>query len=224
MELLNVVTARAIWLFDINELNPRGRSIFPELFEWLEKEYRFGKAPQSTTDMDETKGFAFSGGTFPVKQKGSVNVELKIYNDGLVANSWSSTHDTEAFLESCLRSAAEEFSLSFKPEIIRRKMYLSELNVKSIFQLGGINPMLSQLRDKLSDLVPGNSKPSFEVGGITVSPVQGMTPQLLSPFRLERKKNTSPEEHKYYSTAPLHTDDHLKLLDWFEQNVMSRPH
>ncbi len=221
MNLLNVVTARAIWLFDVNELNPSGKALFPELFGWLEKEYHFNRVPKSVTDVDETKALVFSGGTFQVKEKTVINVELKIYNDGFVANTWSSTHAAETFLEHISISGKEEFSLSYKPEIIRRKMYLSELNVESLRELIGINQKLSQLNVKVTELIPGILRPTFEVGGITLSPAQCMTPQLLSPFRLERKLNTSPDEHKYYSSAPLHTDDHLKLLDWFEENLMA---
>ncbi len=221
MELLNVGTARSVWLFDLNELNPRGKSLFPELFEWLEDEYHFEKAPKSTADVDETKAFMFSQGTFQVKEEIFVAVELKIYNDGLVANTWSSTRDTDAFLEEVLKSAATEFSLAYKPEIIRRKMYLSELNISSLRNLAGISPILAQVANKVAELVPGNLGFAFEPAGVMVSPIQGMFPTLISPFRFERKNNTSPDEHKYYSTAPLHTDDHLRLLDWFEQNLMS---
>ena len=35
MELLNVQKARSVWLFDSNDLNPRGRSIGTDLFEWI---------------------------------------------------------------------------------------------------------------------------------------------------------------------------------------------
>jgi hypothetical protein len=221
MELLNIITARAVWLFDINEINPRGKSIFPELFEWIEERYQFAKAPKSINDLDETKALTFSNGIFQVREEVFVDVELKLYNDGLIANSRSSTRDSEAFLESVSRAAADEFSLTFSSEIVRRKTYLSEMNVRSLRLLAGINPALAQLPAKISEAVPESVNPPFEVGGIVVSPVQSMSPQILSAFRLERKLNTSPEEHKYYSTAPLHTDDHLNVLDWFEQNIMS---
>jgi hypothetical protein len=220
MELLSVNSARSVWLFDISELNPRGKSLFPELFEWLKDEYHFEKSPESITDVDETKAFVFSRGTFQVKEEIFIDVELKIYNDGLVANTWSSTRETDAFLESVLKSAAEEFSLPYKPEIVRRKMYFSELNVRSLRDLAGINPLLTQFSDKIAELLPKTMRLPFEFSGVMFSPIQGIAPISISPFRFERKLNTSPDEHKYYSTAPLHTDDHLKLLEWYEQNLM----
>jgi hypothetical protein len=221
MELVSVATARAAWLFDIAELNPRGKSIFPEILEWLEEEYHFEKAPKSATDLDENKAFAFSRGKFQAGEEIFVDVELKIFTDGLVATSSSSTRDTEAFLESVLKSAAEEFSLAYKPETVRRKLYVSELNVRSSKDLAGINPKLAQVAEKISELLPQNVKLPYEIAGVMISPVQGVSNISISPFRFERKLNTSPDEHKFYSTAPLHTDEHLELLDWFEIQFMT---
>ena len=221
MELLNVITARSTWLFDLNELNPRGKTLLPELLEWLKDEYHFEKAPKSSTDVDETKALVFSQGTFQVKEEIFVNVELKVYTDGLVASTWSSTRDTDGFLGNVLSSAAEEFSLAYRPEIVRRKMYLSELHVKSFKELAGINPKLIEFAEKIRTLIPGNVRLPFEPAGVMIAPLQGFTSISIAPFRFERKNGTSPDEHKYYSVAPLHTDDHLKLLDSFEQDLMA---
>jgi len=221
MELLNVITARSAWIFDINELNPRGKSLYPDLFDWLKDAYHFQKFPSSVTDVDETKALAFSQGEVQVREEIFVAVELKIYTDGLVANTWSSTQDTDAFLDDVLKSAASEFNLAYKPEIIRRRQYLSELNVKSLKNPVGVNPVLAQFANKITELLPLGVKLSYEFAGVTFLPIQGIAPVSISPFRFERKLNTLPEEHKYYSTAPLHTGDHLKLLDWFESNLMT---
>jgi hypothetical protein len=221
MELVSVATARVAWLFDIADLNPRGKSIFPEILEWLEEEYHFEKAPKSATDLDENKAFAFSRGKFQAGEEIFVDVDLKIFTDGLVATSSSSTRDTEAFLESVLKSAAEEFSLAYKPEAVRRKLQVSELNVRSAKELIGVNPKLAQVAEKISELLPRNVKLPYEFAGVMISPVQGVSNISISPFRFERKLNTSPDEHKFYSTAPLHTDGHLELLEWFEKQFMA---
>jgi len=156
MELVNVTTARVVWLFDIVELNPRGKTIMPELLEWLGEEYHFEKSPKSSTDLDESKALTFSRGTFQAAEEMFVDIEVKIFSDGLVANSASSTRHTEAFLEDVLRSAVEEFILSFKPQIIRRKLYFSELVVRSSKDIGGINPKVTQLASKILEYLPDN--------------------------------------------------------------------
>src|SRR5260370_6959852 len=121
MELVSVATARVAWLFDIAELNPRGKSIFPEILEWLEEEYHFEKAPKSATGLDENKAFSFSRGKFQAGEEIFVDVELKIFTDGLVATSSSSTRHTEAFLDTVLMSAADAFILASKPGTVRLK-------------------------------------------------------------------------------------------------------
>src|SRR3972149_5051326 len=81
MDLLSVMRARSIWLFDMNDLNPRGKNVENELFDWLKKSYSFSKSPSSLTDLDETKGLAFTGGTFRAKEKTFLQVELRVYSD-----------------------------------------------------------------------------------------------------------------------------------------------
>src|SRR5438874_7481889 len=76
MQLLNVITARSVWLFDIAELNPRGKALFPDLFEWLKEAYDFQKVPSSLTDVDDTKAFVFSNGQYQAKEEIFVHVEL----------------------------------------------------------------------------------------------------------------------------------------------------
>ena len=39
---------------------------------------------------------------------------------------------------------------------------------------------------------------------------------MITPFLFERQENTTPSEHRYFSRAPLRTDDHFKLLEEFE--------
>ena len=123
MELLSVLTARSVWLFDLAELNPGGKSVFPELFDWLKETYNFEKAPKSVEDADPTKALVFSRGKYQAQEEIFVHVaELKLYNDGLIATTQSSTRDTDAFLDDVLKTASQEFSLSYKPEMIRRKL------------------------------------------------------------------------------------------------------
>jgi hypothetical protein len=216
MELINIATARAVWLFDIAELNPRGKTLFPELFEWLKDEYHFDAAPQTISDLDESKALAFLRGTFQIKEEIFVDVELKIFNDGLVASTCSSTHDTDAFLEDVLKSATQEFSLSYKPEMIRKKLYVSELNVRCARRIDSLNPKLSQFAARIASLIPAKPNVPYELFGLSFSPVHGVSPLVISPFRFERKNNTTPDEQRFYSTAPLHTDGHLSLLNEFE--------
>jgi len=214
MELLNVGTARAVWLFDVNELNPRGKTFLPDLLEWLKDAYKFESSPSSVTDLDkESKTWSFVRGSFQVRDEIFVDVSLKIYTDGLVADTWSSTHDSEAFLADVLKSASEEFNLAYKPETVRRKNYLSDVNVYSTMDLLTVNPKLAQFAEKISRLV----NHEFEFAGLDFWPRQFYPLNEISSFSLVRKLKTDRDEHKYFSRAPFHTDDHLHLLEEIEQ-------
>jgi hypothetical protein len=219
MQLLNVITARAVWLFDVVELNPRGKALFPDLFEWLKGAYDFQKTPSSLTDVDETKAFVCSNGQYQAKEEIFVNVDLKIYNDGLIANTQSSTRDAEHFLEDVLISASAEFNLNFRPEMIRKKLYLSEMNVSSLKNV--VNPGYERFAAKIAQATSCNGPFNFEFGGVSFWPRQTFPPLTVAAFYFERKQNTDRDQHKYFSRAPLQTDDHLQLLTEFEAELMA---
>jgi hypothetical protein len=223
MELLNVNMARSIWLLDIPELNPRGKTIMPELLEWLKDNYNFEKAPSKVTELDEsTKALTFERGTFQIKEEVFVDVALKVFNDGLVAETQSSTRNSEAFVEDILNAATKEFSLAYKPRMVRHKLYFSEIYVFSEKTLESVHPGASEFAAKITNLLPSKLGVPFQVAAFSFWPTQSMAPPIvLGPFRFERKLHTQPTEGKYYSTAPLHTDDHLRLLDEFESVFMS---
>src|SRR5277367_458828 len=139
MELLSVQRARSIWLFDAYDLNPHGKEIGTGLIDWLRSAYRFTKFPAGVTDTDETKALYYSGGQFQAKQ-GPISVELRIYDDGIVGDTRSTTEDTDSFLSDVLVSAAKEFGLPYAPEIVRKKLYVSEMTVRTQKSFATANP------------------------------------------------------------------------------------
>jgi hypothetical protein len=217
MELLNVAKARSIWLFDLNDLNPRGKHLIPELLDWLREAYAFLKFPASFEDQEaDTKALAFLHGNFQLRDEYFIEADLRIYNDGLVADTRSSTDDTDLFLKDVVESATKEFSLNYQPSLIRKRLYASELNVRCDHALNNLNPKLEKLGRKLSSLAKTNlPAPIFELSSIAfwTEPIQGAAGPS---FRLERKLNTSLSENRYYSSAPLKTDEHLQLLQDIE--------
>jgi len=213
MKLLNVMKAHSAWLFDLQDLNPRGKSIFPDLIDWLKEEYHFSKFPKSVSDLDPTtKALVFTGGEFMVEEEIFKSVDLTIYNDGLVANTLSSTKDTDAFLERVLSSASKEWSLAYTPEMIRRSLYISEVNVRLEGSLSKLSPQLVQFTSKISSAVSEDLKSPFEFSGISFGTDPFMQFPQTSGFAVERKIGAPFSENRYYSKAPLQTERHLELL------------
>ena len=130
MQLLSVGLARSVWLFDVNELNPKGRSLFPDVLIWAGEKYSFESFPKSIAEVDkEKKGYIFTRGEFQ-SDEGPVDVNLSIYTDGMVAETWASTEKSDQFLDEILRSAASKYGLAFRPETVQTKQYVSEVTVR----------------------------------------------------------------------------------------------
>jgi hypothetical protein len=219
MQLLSINTARAVWILPMSDLNPRGRNI-DGLLTWLTSKYRFEKYPASSVLEDQSKGFVFSAGSFP-RGADNIYIDLTIFNDGLVANTRSSTKDTEDFLMEAITLAAGEFHLAFRPEMIRKKLYLSELDVRLEKPLISINPRLRAFAERISSL-QGNVPPiSYDYSSIILPPDPSVQQWRPSQFQLERKLNFPTSENRYYSVAPVHTEDHLDLLRIFEDNILA---
>jgi len=207
MEILNVIKARSIWLFDINELNPSGRSLGPEFLFWLKDHYNFSKAPSSSNEVDDTKALAFLGGRFEPSTEDSVDVDFKLYNDGVIADTRRSTKVSDQFIENLLNTAAKLYKLNYGPDIVRRKLYLSEINLKSDRHLETAYAGFKEFGDKLFDVL--GRKFEFSSVAWWADPE---TPNRNAQFRFERKLGAAFSEQRYYSSAPMQTEDHLKLL------------
>lgn len=218
MRILNVAGAKSVWLFDISDLNPRGKDIIPEALEFLKDNYHFDKAPASIEQLDEkTKALKFERGRFQVKEEFYIAVGLEIYKDGFVATCNSSTRDSEKFMEDVLSFTAKEFSLPYEHGLIKAKMRTSELIVRLDLPLSNINPKLRDLAAKVTALAGYTTIPSFEVSGVGFgnNPVESWL--KVAGFMVERQEDTRYSENRFYSKAPVHTDEHEELLKEFEE-------
>jgi hypothetical protein len=219
MKLLHVSTARTIWLFTLLDLNPRGQAITQESIEKISERYKFKAPPTIATALEAQKKndpVYFAAGEFMSTSGVNVIVDLKVYNDGLLADCRSSTKDSERFLADLFSWLPTGLGLPKTEVPIRKKMYVSELQVESKNQLEMINPKLATLNKSLAAVVPKGSATSYEVSSFALAtdPKDG-TP--LINFKFERLINIPFAEHRYYSSAPVHTEDHFALLESLER-------
>lgn len=207
MILSSVAAARAIWLFDVNDLNPKGRYVYDELFPWLVKRYRFAKAPTHSRDMVDN-AWEFVDGMFSNSVNVPITVTLRVYGDGLVSETRSSTDDSEAFLADALAAAIEQLGLTFTESMVHRKMYASELNLACDKPLDAINPRMGEFLKTLSGTLGTKCE--------TTSLGFGGEPAGQAIFRFERKANVPFSQNRYWSLAPVPTSVHLALLEQLE--------
>jgi hypothetical protein len=230
VKILHVKLARSIWLFDIRDLNPEGKDLMGDLVHWIMETYGFPEGPDpdnpipnqppTTAPVQQTAQQASGGLVF--KRGHFQNVEissLAIYDDGIVVDTTSSTADGDLFAEDLLKSAADEFSLPYDTETVRKKMYLSELIVRSDLRLESLNPTLVAFAEKLSSIPVSGQSLSFGVGTVAFWS-EPNDAGLHRAFKIERQLGRSFSEHRFYSEAPFQTDAHLRLLEEFEKLVI----
>lgn len=207
MKLLSVGLARSLWLLDTNELNPGGKDLYKHLFPALIEDYKFKTHPKFGDDISQ--GMKFTNGEF-VKEDGTVLVvNATIFSDGLGAETYSSTKDSDEFMEEVLASLPD-LGFAYEANMIRHRAYVSQLNVKCSKRLDALNPKIADFARRLS---PAGT--IFDFSAVEFWPDQTRTLKPAS-FSLQRKIGDPHDSDRYWSQAPLPTEEHLELLQEFE--------
>ncbi len=226
MKIIHVRLARSIWLFDLRDLNPRGKDVLEELIAWIKERFDFKIAPDPTAVVAGIKaspagqspsGIVFQKGRFQGREGLFVEISnLTLYNDGIVIDTPSSTLDGDQFAQDLLQSAAQEFALTYDNDSIRKRLYVSELIVRSDLSLDVINPRLAAFAARIGEALPEGSKPQFQIAGVSFwsEPSDAGVHRM---FTVEHQSGVPLSEGRYYSQAPLPTHEHFRLLEELEQ-------
>jgi hypothetical protein len=220
MQLSAVLLARALAYIESFDLNPRGKVFYPDLVKGMVEKFGFLKFPEKAEDLDETKGIDFIGGKW-----GNVTVEkLTIYQNGLLLDTRASTAESERIIEEGLAWASSTFGLIYEPKMIKRRGYLSNLCFYSAcpFLLKSSLPV-SKLTERVHNAVgkiTGDKTP-WEPTILTIHSESIPRKPVGAPFTIQRRAETAFSENKYYSEAPLPTDEHVRLLEAFEADALA---
>jgi len=219
---ITVQRARSLWFVYLTDLNPEGLNLLP-FFQPLVARYNFQLFPTKPEELfgKEVIEIKFSGGSFQKKPQHNIGVELIIFSWGLVAETKSSTIDSDAFLDDLLNWASTEFKLIPYQEVLRSKAYVSEVWAQTEKRLNSLNPKLDDLAKRITSLIEGHGHHpiAYETSGIVFS----TDPTVVNPpgsFRFERIIDVPFSENRYYSAAPLQTDTHVEILTELE-NILS---
>ena len=209
MKLLSVGLARAMWSFDTTELNPGGKDLFARAVPAIVEDYKFRTFPHPGDDFSQ--GMKFVNGRF-VKDDGTVlAINCTLFSDGVVAETYSSTADAEEVLGEILGSLPD-LGFDFNPDMVRRKFYVSQLNVKCEKPLSALNPKLVDFANRLSSAVGGTT---FNFSAVEFWPDQTL---VLKPanFSFQHRINDPHGTDRYWSQAALPTEKHFEFLQEFE--------
>lgn len=223
MELISVKQARSVWLFDVDDLNPKGKDILEDLSDWIKDTYQFAHGPNleevlAKSGSKDSPGLVFKHGRFQTREDLFIEISsAAIHNDGIVVDTTSSTAEGDRFIEDALKSAAKEFGLAYQPSIVRKRLYVSTLILRSRpGLLFNINPALEAFGERISETIGNTSASHFNLSSISywtepndsgVHKTFTLAPQAGKPF----------SEGRYFSEAPVKTEDHIRLLAELEQ-------
>jgi hypothetical protein len=220
VQLSAVLLARVLGFIEIFDLSPRGKIFLPELVPEIVKRYNFQKFPKTLEEFDAAKGIEFLDGKFRDK----VILKFVIWNTLLVVETRSSTDDSKQIMEEMLSWGADKFGLNYKPGMIKRFAYISDLTFHSDWEFLNANPALTSLAEKTSEVLseiwqePVHYEPSvLTIGHDPLARKNG-----IAAFTIQHRAESKFSENKYFSEAPLPTDVHLKLLEEFEATVLRK--
>jgi hypothetical protein len=202
---------------EIFDLAPRGEIFFPEVVPEIVKRYNFQKFPKLLEDFDESKGVEFLEG----KSGNHTIQKFVIWNTLLVVETRSNTTDSKQILEEMLEWGAAKFGLTYRPGMIKRFAYVSDLSFYSEVQLLDVSPALRNLAAKTSQALSEIWQEPVEYTPINLA--VGHDPMArkyaIAPFSIARRAEARFSENKYFSEAPLPTDMHISLLEKFEVDI-----
>jgi hypothetical protein len=219
MQLASVPLARVLAYIEGTELNPHGSAFFPELMQKIIERFEFQKYPQSFEETDEQKGVNFFEGRW-----NGVNVnKFTIFTGALIVDTSASTADSERILEEALLWAAADLGLNYKPGMIKRKQYISDLLFYSDIRLLAVHPAFVNLQKAVTDAGEKYlwQRREYDLSHFGLDFDKTLTPLISAPFSIQRRGNALFTENKYFSEAPFPTDIHISLVEQLEADLSS---
>ena len=212
MKLVNIRSARAIWLVPLNDLNKRGRFLLPAVGGLIER-YSFQKPPSEESLVTSPTKVAFEVGSFNSADGVPIYVNLTVHDDGFVVDTRASTEEADRFLQDALAWLSSEFQLPQVSDLAVRKLFVSEVTVVFDHKLAVFHPAMERFSSSLN--FKTFSKP-LALSRIVFSSDPSESKQTAS-LRIERELDTPFADNRYYSYAGTTTTEHLALLEAFER-------
>ena len=227
MKIVKFESARVTWLFPLEEFVPVAGANNPSVISQLAARYNFSIVPSITTQESMAKnGLPFGMGHFAVNDANFAVTDFVVYNDGIVAVA-EKTDWAEAFLEDVTNWVKQSFGFRDVTSGVRRlygSTIIADFEAPLSRIVAGYEIISKLITDRTVTILPEPkamqfSRLEFEVDKTTVAG------QLAFPkFILERRAGVKFAQERYYSVAPMHTSDHLTVLEQIEKVAAAMPH
>jgi len=222
MKVTAIKQARFVALFDIDELIPSGLISMSTVVPAIANRFGFQttKTPRNDDKPDESKGFEFFDGIWD----GTPVQRLAIFNDGIILETRVSTSKSREILVESMKWAEGELGIQATSDFLRRPRFVSVLAFQSDAQIFGHSLAINNAAQAMSEAMASVTGKERKYSGIRIDidfdrsgdkePVSSFTIQTLAlePFEFSR----------YYSQAPLPTEQHIALLEKYESDVLGQ--
>ncbi|MGE0768357.1 MAG: hypothetical protein AB7L90_18015 [Hyphomicrobiaceae bacterium] len=215
MRVVASESGRLTLLIDILELAPPQGLYAVEVISAVQERYSFLSVKPPTPDQAQIR---FERGRSP---NGKMIAQFEIHQHGLLIDSLD-TESADLFLEDLLAEGGKQFGLQ-RVKSPLKKIYTSNLIVELQSDLDTLfvkhKAIFGTFGSLLKRYYEIEERPSL--GGMTLKPDPEKLPPrlagLLADFRIERRIFAPYSAHRYYSSAPLPTKDHIEFLGHLEE-------
>ncbi len=209
--------ARVLGFVHLRELDPNGSVSLHVLARDIAENYAFQKFPQTLEDFDLKKGVEFLDG----RSGARVIDKLGLWDGLITVETRTSTVDSKEFMGDLLDWAVDRYVLPYRPGLIARYGYISDVTFHSDVRLLAVHPALERIARQSSSELSSIWEETVEYEPISLR--VGHDPQKrkspIAPFSIERWGKARFSENKYFSEAPLPTDLHWRMLEKFEEEM-----
>jgi hypothetical protein len=219
MQLAGITKARALAVIELDELSLGGKVRFADCVSPIAERYKFLTFPQKAEDFDlEKKGAKFESG-----KDGDLAIDsLVIYSGALYVDTFSSTAESQRILEEMLAWGAGALGLTYRPGMIKKWGYISDIVFYSdIPILVHMSPPVQRLAEKVSGVTEGLwNGLKYEPINLSIGHDPTARKNAIASLFIQHRVNSAFSENKYFSEAPVPTDLHIKFLEEFEADIL----
>jgi hypothetical protein len=214
MQLVSSEMGQSLQLINMDEIRPRRGGVFlPDFAREIVLRYRFQVFPERITPNQVVKfelgAKEVDGITIPISN-------LDVYADGILVNSYN-TEDSNTILDDFLGWASETYHLRAPRTLIPRR-YQSRLIV-DLSQSAG--DMLITAFRAVNAIVGKRlgAEQELSLTNLTIGPNPATQYPYLLTWLFQPRIGQPYVPNRYYSAAPLSTEDHFAMLQEIEAAV-----
>jgi hypothetical protein len=222
MKLINSLQGVTAIQVSADDVLPLRGLVISDLIRFIGDTYQFVIRPQITSELALAQNFTFQAGEFSKGDDKFAIAQLSILPNGDVITA-ASTEISQMIMDDYIERLDNVLNFRYDSAEMRR-LYLSGLVVE--FEAPGIAEKIESIAKIESILnreihraeVPFKIKRlAFGYGDVNVQPILSIDSIEKSDFVLERRTGEPYSKNRFYSSAPVSTSEHVRILNLIEQ-------